>query len=194
MTNTPPQVEVNEVGDVVVTEAAMMLALADQDRLALLTRLQRHGPAGIPDLAAELGVSEGVLGEQLELLAGVGLVHDGPDGWVAEGRGIFFDIPTDPEALDAARQLYAVMLLGSEDIPRRWADETVPQLELEWFQASGVFNAGVVLSPQELQDIQVKIEELMTPYTSRTAQDAPADGRRVRMLCYFLPGSATAGR
>ncbi len=82
------------------------------------------------------------------------------------------------------------MLLGSQDIPRRWAEETVPQLELEWFQASGVFNTGVVLSPAELQDIQEKIEELMTPYTSRAPQDAPVDGRRARMLCYFLPGLA----
>ncbi len=83
MTSNHPQVVVNEVGDVVVTEGATMLALADQDRLALLTRLQRHGPAAVGDLAIELEVSEGELVERLEVLAGVGLVHDGSDGWAA---------------------------------------------------------------------------------------------------------------
>jgi predicted transcriptional regulator len=181
------QVVLNEVGDVVVTEADMMLALADQERLRLLERLQRGGPATTVELAEEQDTSDFVILEQLQLLEDVGLVSVEDDRWQAVGRGLHLEVPDDPKALDAARRLYGVMLLKSEELPRHWVAETAHKLEFEWLRASGVYGAGVVLSPQELRDIQARLEELLAPYTNRAPEDAPAHGRQVRILSYFLP-------
>jgi hypothetical protein len=52
----PDQVTVNDVGDVVLEDAAQLRALADQDRLAVFTTLQRHGPADRPEAARQVRI------------------------------------------------------------------------------------------------------------------------------------------
>lgn len=181
-------VTLNEVGDVVVTEPAMMLALADRDRLALHDQLRRRGPSTVAELSAQSGVAAAVITEQLGVLAEVGLVGVDGESWQAVGRGIYFEIPDEPvEAQQAARRLNNVMFLSYEDLPGRWIAEDEPRLDLEWCQAAGLFNARVVLTPQELRDIQDGMERLLEPYTSREPEQAPAGGSQVRILSYFLP-------
>ena len=48
------EVRVNDVGDVVLEDVRQLRALADQDRLAVFTRLQRHGSADVAELATGL--------------------------------------------------------------------------------------------------------------------------------------------
>jgi hypothetical protein len=50
-----------------------------------------------------------------------------------------------------------------------------------------LFNARPALTPDELRAVQQNLEELLTPYLTRAAEDVPADARRVRILAYFLP-------
>ncbi len=112
------QVRVNDVGDVVLEDVRQLRALADQDRLAVFTRLQRHGPADVAGLATELDRDRDVVAAALEQLAEAGLA-EAPDGqWRAPGRGLFLQLPDgDPEAARAARQLSGVMLLAVADLP-----------------------------------------------------------------------------
>ncbi|MEV5962421.1 winged helix-turn-helix domain-containing protein [Kribbella sp. NPDC051952] len=181
------QVEVNDVGDMVLTEAAAMRALADPIRLALVDRLTRHGTASIDELAAHAGIDADATQAHVEKLVEVGLVVADGDGWRAVGRGLFFEVPESgtEETQAAARALAGAMLLSYERLPRDWVENTEPQLELKWARAAGLFNAGMTVTADELNQIQADLEIMLKPYLNRT--EPPADARRVRMLAYFLP-------
>src|SRR5581483_2030969 len=126
----------------------------------------------------------------LDTLASAGLVN-GPDTdgrWQAVGRGLFLQIPTDPEGQAAARRLVGIMLLDGADEPRRWVDTGMQQLDAQWFASAGRLSVRVHLTPQELDEIQAAFEKVLEPYVNRPA-DGATDLRPVRILSYFLPSS-----
>lgn len=184
------QVEVNDVGDMVLTEAAALRALADPVRLALVDRLTRGGTATVAELAEHLGLESGDTQGHVEALAEAGLLVADGDGWRTVGRGVFFEIPeSGPEDVQlAARELSNAMLLNYEQVPRNWVEKTEPDLELDWARSAGLFNAGMTVTAEELRTIQEDLETMLKPYLNRT--EPPENSRRIRMLAYFLP---TAG-
>ncbi len=178
------QHQLNAVGDLVLTDAAAMRALADPVRLALHDRLRRHGPATEVELQALAPNPEA----HLEELERVGLVTRDDDGrWSTIGKGFVFEIPDDPEGQAAARELTNVMLLSYVDLPRRWVADDEPRLALDWVRAAGLFNARVTLTPDELRSVQEDLERLLEPYLTREAEAAPAGAGPVRILSYFMP-------
>ena len=185
------ELQVNAVGDVELVTADAMLALAQPTRLSLIDRLTSRGPATTEELAriVRIPVEEAI--GHLTALAEAGLiVHDeeaGRRGWRAHGTGIHFEIPDDDGAAQAAaRKLSNTMLLKYADLPREWVEDVEPQLELPWVRAAGLFNAKLMLTPDELRQVQADLEQLLGPYLNRA--ESPADARGVRMLAYFLPG------
>jgi DNA-binding Lrp family transcriptional regulator len=179
--------EVNAVGDLVLTDAREMLALADPLALALTDRLRRDGPAGTDALATGLDVQASEVDARLRELEAVGIVERSGSDWRAVANGFVFEIPDDEAGQAAARQLTAVILLQYLDVPRRWAVEDEPRLDLGWARAAGLFNARVALTPDELRTFQEDLEALLAPYLTRADHDIPAEARRVRILGYFLP-------
>lgn len=178
-------VEINAAGDLVLSDPAAMRALGDADRLTLHDRLRRDGASTLAELAASLDAKQSDVEERLRILEAAGVVErDGPR-WSVVGRGIFVQIPDDPEGQDAARQLSNTMLLQYVDLPRRWVAESEPQLTLEWAQAAGLFNARVTLTADELRDVQERLEELIAPYLTRNV--VPEEAGSVRILAYFMP-------
>ncbi len=105
----------NRLGDIEITDPQAMRALAHPVRLAILERLQRHGPATATQLAPDVGATPSVTSWHLRHLASFGLVRDaepGPDRrqrrWEAVARGFRFEAPEDPddeEGRSAARVL-----------------------------------------------------------------------------------------
>jgi DNA-binding transcriptional ArsR family regulator len=186
--------KLNAVGDVVLEDARVMRALADPARLALHDALRRHGPAPAGELAALLGAEPRATAAHLEALEEMGLVERaGPAtdseraSWAAVGKGIFFEIPEDTEAQSAARQLSNAMLLQYADLPRQWVTDDEPQLPLEWARAAGLFNARLLVSPDELRHIQEELETLLEHYLTRQPAAAPPHAAHVRLLSYFMP-------
>ena len=170
------QVRVNDVGDVVLEHVDQLRALADPERLALFTRLQRLGPQP----GAELDPAA------LDQLATAGLVRQEGEQWAAIGRGLFLQLPEgDPDAARAARDLSGVMLLAVEELPRQWVEQTEPRLDDSWAGAAGLLNAGIALTVEELTKVQEDLEVLLMPYLNR--EEPPAEARKVRLLAYFLP-------
>jgi DNA-binding transcriptional ArsR family regulator len=170
--------ELNAVGDVVLTEPATMLALAEPARLALLDRLRRAGPSTSADLGTDAE-------EHLRALEEVGLVERDESGrWRAVGRGVFFEIPDDPEGQAAARALSNAMLLHYVDLPIRWVAENEPHLDVEWARAAGLFNARLRMTQDELRELQEALEQLLEPLITR---EPPAGAAHVRVLAYFMP-------
>jgi DNA-binding Lrp family transcriptional regulator len=185
---------VNAVGDLVLTEARELLALADPLALALADRLRREGRASTAQLSIELEATEPEVETRLDELEAVGIVvrDDGDvDDWRAVGTGFVFEIPDDPDGQTAARRLTNVMLLQYVDLPRRWVADDEPRLELDWARAAGLFNAGVALTPDELHSVQASLEDLLAPYLTREADATPDAARRVRVLAYFMPEPAS---
>lgn len=184
------QVEVNDVGDMVLTGAAALRALADPVRLRLMDRLTRGGTATLAELSEVAGTDAETARRDVAGLMEVGLVVPEGEGWRAVGRGIYFEIPeAGPEDVQlAARELSNAMLLNYEQVPRDWVEKTEPDLELDWARSAGLFNAGMTVTAEELRTIQEDLETMLKPYLNRA--EPPEDSRRIRMLAYFLP---TAG-
>jgi DNA-binding transcriptional ArsR family regulator len=174
---------VNSVGDLVLTDPEAMRALADPVRLAILDRLRREGPATAAELSSTLQVEGGE--GHLEALERFGLVARDENRWSAVAKGFVFEIPDDPEGQAAARKLSNVMMLNYVDLPRRWVADDEPRLELDWARASGLFNARLIVTPDELRGLQEGLERLVEPLITREA--VPDDAGRVRILAYFLP-------
>jgi hypothetical protein len=122
--------------------------------------------------------------EELEA-CGLAVAEDGD--WRAAGRGFGSEMPDGPEGQEAARQLANAVLLQYVDLPRRWLEDDEPRLPVEWFRASGAFNARFALTPDELRELQSGLELLIEPYATRKAADTPDGAASVRILVYFMP-------
>jgi DNA-binding transcriptional ArsR family regulator len=186
--------EVNEVGDVVLTDPRAIRTLADASRLALHDALRRGGAATARDLAPILASQPRQILEHLEALEEVGLVERCETAvgseqakWAAIGRGVFFEIPEDPEGQRAARQLANTMFSQYLDVPRRWVSDDEPRLTLAWARAAGLLNVRLLVTPDELREIQSAIEGVLERYVTRRDDDAARGASGVRLLSYFMP-------
>jgi DNA-binding transcriptional ArsR family regulator len=188
--------ELNAVGDIVLSDPRAMRALAHPSRLALHDALRRRGPSTVSELASLLDSPPRAVTDDLEALEEVQLVERArPDvgseqaTWAAIGKGIFFEIPEDAEGQSAARRLSNTMFLQYVDLPRRWASDDEPRLTLEWARAAGLLNARLLLTPDELRQVQQALEDVLEPYLKR---QPPADASHVRLLAYFMPEASDA--
>ena len=119
----------NPYGDVELQPQAMR-ALAHPVRLAILSRLQRHGPSTASRLSPDVGATPSVTSWHLRHLASFGLVRDSDAGedarerwWESAGRGFRFAPPPDPddrEGQEAYRALAEQMFLQAHELPLTW--------------------------------------------------------------------------
>ena len=189
----------NLYGDFEITDPKTMRALAHPVRLALLDRLQRHGPATASRLAPHVGATPSVTSWHLRHLVRFGLVRDAepdtePDAdrrerrWEASSRGFRFNGSVGgEEGHAAARQLADQMFERASELSLRWATDTAPELEPEWQEASGLSDTRIVATPQELAQIAEAMEAVLAPYVLRAPADASAGARGVLLLRYVLP-------
>jgi DNA-binding transcriptional ArsR family regulator len=183
----------NRVGDLVLTEPRTMLALADPLRLRLFDKLRREGPLTLAALSSALDANEATVRAALREFATGGLAcservaPDDAEVWRAAGNGLAFEIPDDAEGQAAARRLANAMLLHYSDLPRRWVEDDEPRLPIDWIRASGVLNARVALTPDELRKLQEDLERLIEPYATRAPGDVPRKAAPVQLLSYFMP-------
>jgi len=185
----------NPLGDAQVTNRLAMRALAHPTRLAILTYLQRDGPATATTLSPHVGATPSVTSWHLRHLASFGLVVDADPSevpgdrrqrwWKAIARGFSFELGDDAESRALSQQLAAV----AQDQVNQWITEVGPALAPEWLRLSGVSNTRVSLTPAELEVLARQIDELIAPYVHRAEADAPAEARIVRILRYYLPSS-----
>src|SRR3954471_7677323 len=186
-----PMTKFNAVGDVVLEDPGAMRALANPARLALHAALRRRGRATVGELAALLDADPRATGAHLQTLEDVGLVEpSGPAddaAWAAVGKGIVFEIPEDAEGQSAARELSNAMLLQYADLPRQWVTDDEPQLPQAWARVAGSLNVRLLVSPDELQQLQEALEKLLERYVTREPDVAPPSASHVRLLSYFMP-------
>jgi DNA-binding transcriptional ArsR family regulator len=187
----------NPYGDVELDDPRAMRALAHPVRLAILSRLQRHGPSTASRLSPDVGATPSVASWHLRHLASFGLVRDADvqaDGrerwWEAAGRGIRFVAPDDAgdaEGNAAYRALTEQMFLAADHLPRTWLAEVEPTLPARWRKLGGLANARVVVTAGELAAVERAIEEVLAPYVRRDPDSAPRGARSVRLMRYAMP-------
>jgi DNA-binding transcriptional ArsR family regulator len=178
----------NAVGDFVVTEVDELRALADPVRLDLFDLVRQDGPIAVEEACSRLGLAADTAANQLRQLAEAGLIdRDATGRWSTEARGIYFEIPDEPEAQRAARDLSNTMLVKYASLPTEWVRRVEPLLDVAWARAAGLFNARVELAPGELRRLQEDLERLLEPFINRPVIDRPADASPVRITAYFMP-------
>ncbi|MCX4855878.1 helix-turn-helix domain-containing protein [Streptomyces canus] len=188
----------NRFGDMEITDPKAMRALAHPVRLAILERLQRHGPATATQLSPHVGATPSVASWHLRHLAGFGLVRDAVEGgadrrerrWEAVARGFRFEAPEDEDGRAAAQLLAGEMFARTADLPMRWLTETGPGLEQEWVGKVVANNTRIVVTADELAALKDAMEELLAPYVTRGPARRPQESRGVRVLLYALPEAA----
>lgn len=183
--------------DLVVTDPRAMRALAHPVRLAILTQLQRSGPATASGLSSSVGATPSVTSWHLRHLASFGLVADADpaevpgDGrtrwWQARARGFSVEVGDDPEAREAGRLLGDALRRAADEQVDAWHRDVEPVLEPVWQARSGVSNTSITLTAQELARLQDDVDALLAPYVLRAAGAAPSGARRVRLVRTWLP-------
>jgi hypothetical protein len=182
----------NAVGDLVLSGAHELRTLADPVRLTLFDLVRRLGTPTTTALAQHADEDPTSTVDHLRALESIGLVDqagtdDGELRWEAAVKGIYFEIPDDPEGQRAGRDLSNVMLAKYAALPAAWIGEQEPKLELEWARAAGLFNARIDLTADELRGLQDELEQLLEPFTNRASEKMPVGAAKVRILAYFLP-------
>ncbi|MFE9603231.1 ArsR/SmtB family transcription factor [Streptomyces hokutonensis] len=187
----------NRFGDMEISDPKTMRALAHPVRLAILERLQRHGPATASRLSPHVGATPSVTSWHLRHLAGFGLVRDAEGGtdrrerrWAAVARGFRFEAAEDEEGWSAAQELAGEMFARRADVPLRWLTGTAPDLEPEWSRLAGAGDTRIMVTAEELAALKDAMEELIAPYVARNRDRRPPDGRGVRLLMYTMPEGA----
>ncbi len=185
----------NPYGDVELN-AQGMRALAHPVRLAILFALQNHGPSTATALAPTVGASPSVTSWHLRHLAKHGLVRDSDAGssgrerwWEAASRGFRFTAH-DEAGLEAQRLLSAVLAEVEGDLPGQWAAEVEPRLEPAWQEAAGRSSTRILVTLEELGELEAAIEALQAPYVLRkdaVPESVPPGARGVRHLRHILP-------
>jgi DNA-binding transcriptional ArsR family regulator len=183
------------LGDRPITDPQAMRALAHPVRLAVLSYLQRHGPATATHLAPHVGATPSVTSWHLRHLASFGLVLDAdpsevPDDrrqrwWKAAAQGFSFDVGEGAEAKAAGRVLADQLIETARQQVDRWIAETEPELDHAWRRIAGISGTTVVLTAAELEGLAHSIDELLAPYVNRPISEVP-DARRVRVLRLYL--------
>ena len=185
----------NPYGDIEL-DAQGIRALAHPVRLAILERLQRHGPSTATALAPEVGASPSVTSWHLRHLASHALVRDSDHPgtgrerwWEASARRVPLHA-SGPAGREAQRMLMAAMEQVEGDLPGAWRRDVEPHLEDEWRDLSGRASTRILVTPAEQGEVEAAIEQLLVPYVLRKDQDPsaiPGDARSVRLLRYTLP-------
>lgn len=183
----------NRLGDVEL-DARGMRALAHPVRLAMLKALRAAGPSTATRLAPLVGTSPSVASWHLRHLAEHGLVQDDPGHgsgrarwWRAVGQGFRFEV--DPDDPQAAVELSDALEVAEGGLVRDWVAGTRPLLEPQWLAVVSRRNTGLVLTSEELRELDDQIDQLIAPFANRDQGKAPAGARPVRLLLHLLPSA-----
>ncbi|MGC9668247.1 ArsR/SmtB family transcription factor [Planosporangium sp. 12N6] len=178
-----------------IRDPQIMRALAHPARLAILDALATGQTGTATQFAQVVGLSPSATSYHLRALAKYGLVEEAPsrgDGrervWQRAGGGFRVEVaPTDPpEVWDAERTLVDAMLARDESQVRRWA-QAAPSDDPDWYAASRFNRSHVLVTAEELQQINEAVEKVLEPYSFMRRLNPPEGARPVAVNYRAFP-------
>jgi DNA-binding transcriptional ArsR family regulator len=165
-----------------IRDPKVMRAVAHPARIAILEHLTDVDSATATECARVCGLSPSATSYHLRALAKVGLVEEAPsrgDGrervWRAPMRGFTFDTDDSesPEALSAAISLLEVVLGRDEEQMRSWLGRA-HDLPKDWNDAIGLTRHQLMITADELKELQAAVQDLLRPYGRWRPCSAPS--------------------
>ncbi|MEV6930939.1 metalloregulator ArsR/SmtB family transcription factor [Dactylosporangium sp. NPDC051485] len=180
-----------------IRDAATMRALSHPARIAVLDRLFSGEPATATELAEVCGLSPSATSYHLRALAKVGLIEEAPsrgDGrervWQSQHRGL--NVGTGPErgaAERAADRELAGMFIDIEDErARAWLARRDAE-PYEWYVAASSAGVQLMVTAEEMAELNERVLALLEPYSRRTRQGVPEEARAVDVTYRVVPRS-----
>lgn len=180
-----------------VSDPKVMRALAHPARLSIMEHLGSTGQAVTATEVAEVvGLSPSATSYHLRELAKTGLVEQAPSRgdarerlWQAVQPSFQIDAGQDapPEARAAAQTLIDVYLDRDVDRVRDWLRRAHDEPK-EWYDAALVNGTVLLLTAEELGQLNAAVLDLLEPYRRRNRQVDPSAGARaVRVNYWALP-------
>lgn len=164
----------------VITEAAVLSALAHPFRARLLDALKVDGPSTVSSLARRTGQAVGSVSHHLKVLADVQMVQEVPElakdrrehwwelvspGW----RWSRSDIADDPVAEAAGRAAESVVFGRQVDRTRDWLDNH--EGAADWADSAFATQSWVKLTPAELTELANEIMDIVFKWQERQIDD-----------------------
>ncbi|HYI59920.1 MAG TPA: helix-turn-helix domain-containing protein [Microlunatus sp.] len=177
----------------IVLDAQAIRVLAHPLRSRLLSRLRTAGPATATDLAAALTTNTGATSYHLRKLESVGLVTDTGEGegkrrlWRASTdfhswtNSAFRDDEDAATALDWLQRQYVRQLAEKAE---HWLD-AAPNWPAEWVDVFGLNDAFVTVTPEQMRDLNNRLDALLAEY--RTVGEGDPRARRASVNTFARP-------
>ena len=178
-------------------DASVMRALAHPARIAIVDHLFAGQSATATELADVCGLSPSATSYHLRALAKAGLIEEAPnrgDGrervWRSSYQGL--SVSSGPSASPAEQAAEHELTSAYVDVEHaRIHDYLARRREesQEWYDAAGFISMRLMITAQELDEVNRKVEALFEAYRlqRRASGDGPADARKVYMVYRAFP-------
>jgi DNA-binding transcriptional ArsR family regulator len=190
MTGAPSDIDPHDEATAQVTlvsDPAVMRALAHPARLAVLDVLMAGNSATATECAEVVGLSPSAMSYHLRALAKTGLIEEAPSEgdarerrWRRASAGLNVDAGPDasPEAVTAELALLDAFLVRQDSQVREWMRHRRAE-PADWESASSLSETWLWLTREELTEITDLINSTLRPFTERVRRQPPEGSRRV---------------
>jgi DNA-binding MarR family transcriptional regulator len=181
-----------EQANVRISDARTMRALAHPARIEIVEYLSYTGEsATATECAGLVGLSPSATSYHLRELAKYGLVEHAPsqgDGrerrWRSTGSSLWIDSDAEkPDSVAAEKALIELYLTRDKERVREWVERQSGDPQ-EWRDASSLMGQQLILTADELTELNKRVRALMEPYRMRDRQDRAPDGARQVVVQY----------
>jgi len=180
-----------------ITDPQAMRAMAHPARIEIVEHLSTTGASvTATEMAALVGLSPSATSYHLRELAKYGLVEQAPSrgdarervwrstssGWSVGSNG------DEPDIRAAEQALVDVYLTREYARLRAWFAREHGE-PVQWREASALMGQMLLVTAEELRQVNEAVREVLAPYRRRDRVDAPADARPVAVHYATFPVS-----
>ncbi|EWM66450.1 MULTISPECIES: ArsR/SmtB family transcription factor [Micromonospora] len=181
---------------VTISDPQVMRALAHPARMAIMEHLGTlEGGATATECAEIAGLSPSATSYHLRELAKFGLIRQAPGRgdarervWQAVNPSFHVEVGPDaePEARAAEAALVEAHMVRDAQRVRDWL-RRAPDESPEWYAATWFSDSVLLVTAEELSELNQAIQALMEPYRRRHRADPPAGVRAVAAQYRAMP-------